>query len=136
MSNLKLPVMNFGNLNRLISGKSQKTIAYMTTATGYETFVSVWHHGNFIGEVWQGGVYLNTAGYASQTTAQRLNAMLVDSLPQTPFRVSRRDFSICLTRTDDKKFRQYFRDVIVYDDGTIVLNDASGESLNVRKLVA
>ena len=136
MSNLKLPVMNFGNLNRLVGDRYAKRIAHNTTATGNETFVSVYYHNNFIGEVWQGGVYLNTAGWATQTTVARLNAMLKDSLPATPYSVCIRDGAVCLTDNRDKKARHYFRDVIVYDDGTLVTEGAWSSSLRRDKAVA
>ncbi len=123
MSNLKLPAMNYGNLNRLVGDRYKKRVAHNTHATAYDTHVSVYYHDNFIGEVWNGGVYLNTAGWHTQTTTARLNRMLVDNLPGTSYRVGIRNGEVCLVSVNDKT-RIPFRDVIVYDDGTIVQEQA------------
>lgn len=120
MTNLKLPVMNFGNLSRLVGERYEKRIAHNTTATVYDNRVSVSYHGNHIADVYEHAVYLSTAGWATQTTVTRLNAILRDSLPDTPYRVAIRDFAVCLIDTRDKKARHYFRDVSVYADGALI----------------
>lgn len=118
MSNLKLPVMNYANLSRLVGGRYRKPIAHNTTATVYDDHVEVYYHGNHIATLYQDRVYLTTAGWSTQTTVARLDAILRDSLPSSPFRVAIRDFAVCLIDSRDKKARHYFREVTVYSDGS------------------
>jgi len=86
MSNLKLPVMNFGNLSRLAGERYQKKVAHNTTATVEGNSVQVHYHGNHIADIFEGSVWLSTAGWSTQTTVARLNAILTDTLPMTPYR--------------------------------------------------
>ena len=133
MTNLKLPVMNHGNLTRLVGERYEKRIAHNTTATAYEGFVSISYHGNHIANTYErGAVYLNTAGWATQTTVTRLNRILTDSLPNTPYRVAIRDFAVCLIDTRDKKARHYFRDITIYSNDLFIL---SFDQLLTRELV-
>jgi hypothetical protein len=121
MSNLKLPVMSYGNLTRLVGNRYAKTIAHNTTATAYEGYVEIRYHGNLIAEVWQGGVYLSTAGWATQTTLARLRAVLRDNLPNLPISVRIKDFTPVVVKSGEFV---PFRDVIIYDNGDTNLTTA------------
>lgn len=124
MSNLKLPVMNHGNLTRLVGERYEKRIAHNTTATAYLNHVSISYHGNQIARVYEDGeIFLTTAGWATQTTVARLNAILRDSLPMSPYRVAIRDFAVCLIDTRDKKARHYFREVSLSPAGELLTRE-------------
>ena len=108
MSNLKLPNLSYNNLKALAAGRYAKPIAYATTATDNESLITVSHHGNEIADVALDGVTLFTAGWHSQTTAARLNRLLMDNVPNTPYRVGIRDGITCLVNHATPKARVYF----------------------------
>lgn len=112
MSNLKLPNLSYNNLKALAAGRYNKQIAYATTATDNDVLITVSHHGNEIADVTPDDVTLFTAGWHSQTTAARLNRLLIDNLPNTPYRVGIRDGYTCLVNHATPKLRVYFNKVI------------------------
>lgn len=118
MSNLKLPNLSYSNLKALTGGRYGKTIAYATTATDSDTLITVSHHGNEIADVSADSVILMTAGWHSQTTAARLNRLLVDNLSNTPYRVGIRDGYTCLVNHATPKERVYFNKVVFTADGS------------------
>jgi len=124
MSNLKLPVMSYGNLTRLVGERYEKRIAHNTTATAYLNHVSISYHGNQIARVYEDGeIFLTTAGWATQTTVARLNAILRDNLAGTPYRVAIRDFAVCLIDATEPRARHYFREVSLSPAGEILTRE-------------
>jgi hypothetical protein len=79
MSNLKLPTLTYGNLDRLLGNKQGTALAYATTAERLGDSIIVRHHGSPIVSLTEGIVALSKAGYNSQTTTQRLHKVLKDN---------------------------------------------------------
>ena len=117
MSNLKLPNLSYNNLKALAAGRYAKTIAYATTATDSDDFITVSHHGNEIADVRENDVTLLTAGWHSQTTAARLNRLLMDNVANTPYRVGIRDGYTCLVNHATPKERIYFNKLVFTKSG-------------------
>jgi hypothetical protein len=116
--------MSYGNLTRLVGERYEKRIAHNTTATAYLNHVSISYHGNQIARVYEDGeIFLTTAGWATQTTVARLNAILRDNLAGTPYRVAIRDFAVCLIDATEPRARHYFREVSLSPAGEILTRE-------------
>ncbi|UVG35080.1 hypothetical protein SEA_CECE_331 [Microbacterium phage Cece] len=91
MSNLNLPTMSYANLHKLLedAGKSRLRIAYATEIVQGPLYIEVQHHGSTIARVWPaavGRVQVDTCGWDSMTTSQRISKVLGDN--DVPFAVS------------------------------------------------
>lgn len=88
MSNLNLPTMSYTNLDKVLtdSGKSRVKLAYATDAMRVGRGIAVLHHDNMIATLAPDAIQVDTCGWDSVTTANRLNRILVDS--GLPYRVS------------------------------------------------
>ena len=122
MSNLKLPNLSYNNLKALAGGRYNKTIAYATTATDSDDIITVSHHGNEIADITKDNVTLLTCNWHSQTTAARLNRLLVENVPNTPYRVGIRDGYTCLINHATPKARVYFNKVTFTRDGRFTVS--------------
>lgn len=81
MSNLKLPLLTFENLSKLLGKRDAATIAYATTATrGSDGGIEIEHHGNAIAYLHPGGrIEIKTGGWDSKTTTMRLHRVCTDN---------------------------------------------------------
>lgn len=131
MSNLKLPVMSYDVLSTM-SG----TIAYATTVSQYDDHVAIFHHGHLIGEVWQGGVWLSTAGYDTATTTARLNRILIDNLPGTPYRIALRNGVTQLldTRIKHPNIIPVGRGLFIYDNLMVTQDNVNSVAVIIEKV--
>ena len=78
MSNLKLPVMSFYNLATMEVPRSGK-IAHNTWIRRNATSVEVIYHSTVIAILSPGKVEISNGGWATTTTAIRLNAIMRDN---------------------------------------------------------
>ena len=80
MSNLKLPTLTYGNLDRLLGTKPSRELAYATTAERLGDSIIVRHHGSPIVSLTEGQlIAVSKAGYNSSTTTRRLHQALKDN---------------------------------------------------------
>lgn len=94
MSNLKLPTMTHDNLSKLLGGRSAKTLAYATTAERSGDSIIIRQHGNAIAELTPSQVTVDTCGYDTSTTANRLRTIMHDN--SLGYYVRIRDFGMRL----------------------------------------
>lgn len=78
MSNLKLPHMSFDNLSTMRVPASGK-IAHNTWIRRNPDSVEVIYHTTIIAIIYPGRVTISNGGWATRTTANRLNAILRDN---------------------------------------------------------
>lgn len=122
MSNLKLPNFEYeGMKSMLLDTKNRyKTVAYKTYAF-YQTniaryveksekypygvdreqrvdYVVIHHHDNCIAEIGPDHIYVTNAGWASKTTAQRLNAILRDN--GYPYTIRIKNYDMVITDSE------------------------------------
>ncbi len=84
MSNLNLPTLTRDNLSRLMGAQTSLKLAYATEAVrlsdDFEGPIAILHHNSIIAKVGQNGyVWVNTCGYDSRTTINRINMVLRDN---------------------------------------------------------
>lgn len=78
MSNLKLPCMSFDNLSTMKVPASGK-IAHSTWIKRFPGSVDVIYHTTVIATVYRDKVAISNGGWATRTTADRLNAITRDN---------------------------------------------------------
>ena len=78
MSNLKLPRMSFDNLSTMKVPASGK-IAHNTYIRRNDDSVEVIYHTTVIAIIYRGRVEISSGGWATRTTADRLNAIMRDN---------------------------------------------------------
>lgn len=78
MSNLKLPSMSFDNLAAMRVPASGK-IAHNTYIRRFPSCIEVTYHTTVIAIVYRDRVLISNGGWATRTTADRLNAIMRDN---------------------------------------------------------
>lgn len=134
MSNLKLPNFDYKPLHD--SGRSgvvayQTSISQAVTSAG-EGLVVVTHHSTPIATLGRWHVSLNTGGYNSVTTSNRLNHIIRDN--GIPFFVAVRGGLISVLHQDDKRtlVGSFRRCTFTLIGGTWVITDMDGANPYVQ----
>lgn len=87
----KTPSLSFNDLMRVVPETNgvRKTIARNTTVelVSHPRGMVIRHHGNAIALLGDEGFTLENSGWDSSSTAQRLNRILLDNAPSTPYRI-------------------------------------------------
>lgn len=98
MSNLTLPTLTFSALDTLLGDKTSAKIAYATEAVRLdERVIAILHHSSVIAKVGPDYVSVNTCGWGSRTTVDRISAVLLDN--KVPYTAAiRKGTAMLLTR--------------------------------------
>lgn len=104
MSNLKLPLLTYVNLDKILTRRSRVKLAYATEAMRQAHSIALIHHNSVIAEIFEDGtVKLDTNGYDSVTTTGRLHKVLIDN--EIGFKVGIRQREAWLLTYDCAKLR-------------------------------
>jgi hypothetical protein len=115
MSNLNLETFEYKELSKLPPNKRKK-LGYETYAENKDGMVVVYHHGNAIAGIHKDKVELDTCGWNSVTTTNRMSQIVKDNLGTELFGVSKVDY-VTSIRVRTSKAHIPFRRATLYKNG-------------------
>lgn len=101
MSNLKLPNLDYKPLLDSLNVEQTKTVAYATKVERYYDAVHILHHDSRIATIRMWSLWIDTHGYNSRTTVDRLHRILRDN--GVPYGVAIRGGIATLIKMDDTR---------------------------------